>query len=74
MLLEGVDVVSVADDGLGDVPHRDAARGLALLAAAMGVPVQHEVRAAAVDRLCQQVTAEEGIDFEALTYEGLLNG
>src|SRR4051794_21636272 len=54
---------------LGDVAHVHAARRHALLAAAVGVAVQREVRTGLVDGLGQVVRAEEGEDLEPLALE-----
>src|SRR5262245_48233703 len=54
------------EDGLRDVAHLHAARRHAPLAAPVGVPVDHELGARAVDRLGQQVASEERVDLERL--------
>ena len=44
----------------------DAAFGLAVVAAVMGVTVEHAVERIAIQRLLQPAAAEEGIDFQRL--------
>src|SRR5262245_5815829 len=58
-----------AEDRLGDVADGDAARREALFAPPMGVAVQHEIGAGAIDRLGEQVAAEERVDLDRLPAE-----
>ena len=58
---------------LGDVAHRHTARRDAGPGAAVGVAVHGEVGAAGVDRLGEQVAAEERVDLQPLALERLLD-
>src|SRR5205823_4181793 len=71
--VERIDVVRMSDDRLSDVANRNARRGSTLLRPMMGMAVQDQVRPRIVDRLCQQIAAEEGIDLESLALERRLD-
>src|SRR2546430_14089911 len=63
----------MSDDRLSDVANRNARRGSTLFRSMMGMAVQDQVRPRIVDRLCQQIAAEEGIDLESLALERRLD-
>ena len=58
--------VRPAEQRLGDVAHRHAAQRLTGAGPAVGVAVHGEVGAAGVDRLGEQVAAEERVDLQPL--------
>src|SRR5262249_40845867 len=57
-----------------DVVHRDARRRLALVAAVVGVAVETDRHAVAVERLLEAAGAEEGEDRRRLAFDGRLDG
>ena len=65
-LVQAVQVERALDQRLRHVADVDPAGRDALLAAAVGVAVEDEVGARVVDRLGEQVPAEERVDLEAL--------
>src|SRR5213080_176054 len=71
--VERIDVVRMSDDRLSDVANWNARRGSTLLRPMMGMAVQDQVRPRIVDRLCQQIAAEEGIDLESLALQRRLD-
>src|SRR5204863_1094888 len=71
---EGVELEGLSDYGLSDVADRDASQGHALLDTVMRVTVDHEVGSSLVDRLTEEVAAEERIDLALLRAERVLHG
>src|SRR5690606_15372563 len=72
--VQAVHRVRVLEHGQSDVPYPDPAGCKALLRALMRVTVHGEVRPGRVDRLPQQVAAEERIDLRRLPRQGVLSG
>src|SRR5215204_2279187 len=58
------------DHRLRHVTYPDAPWGDALLAAHVGVAVDREVRAGVVDRLREEITAQERVDLRRLAAQG----
>src|SRR5215218_1241317 len=69
--VEAEHLVGAADHRGGDVADRDPAGGGAVAAAPVRVAVDDQVGPGPVDRLGQQVAAEEGVDLAGLAGQGL---
>ena len=62
------------DDRLRDVAHRDATWGRAGQRTVVGVAVQHQIGAGAVDGLAQERVAQERVEIEPLAVERVRDG
>src|SRR5690606_24843062 len=74
VFVQAVHRVRVLEHWQSDVPYPDPAGCKALLRALMRVTVHGEVRPGRVDRLPQQVAAEERIDLRRLPRQSVLSG
>src|SRR6266511_3811789 len=72
-IFDAVHVVGPPDDGEGDVADGDTTGSDTLLDPSMGVPVQRQGGPGAINRLGQQVAAQERVDLWPLTLQRLVD-